>query len=86
MLEALTVEQLDRLADTHSIDDYPQSGAKREKVSALTTAGLSLDSLSVEHLDRIAATSDVEDYPQSGAKREKIAALQAAAVTLTPRN
>jgi hypothetical protein len=79
-LDALTVEQLDRLASTNNVDDYPQSGAKRDKVNALAGAGLGLDALSVEHLDRLAAANDLENYPQSGNKSEKIAALESAAV------
>jgi hypothetical protein len=85
-LDALTVEQLDRLASTNNIDDYPQTGAKREKVTALAAAGLSLDALSVEHLDRLATTNNVEDYPQTGSKGEKIAALEAAEVAVTSAN
>ena len=85
-LDALTVDQLDRLASTNNVDDYPQSGAKRDKVNALGAAGLNLDSLSIEHLDRIAVTNNLEDYPQSGNKSEKIAALEAAAVGPTRAN
>ena len=85
-LDALTVEQLDRLANMNTVDNYPHSGAKRDKVNALAAAGLSLDALSVEHLDRLAATSNVEDYPKSANKSEKITALEAAAIGLTSTN
>jgi hypothetical protein len=85
-LDALTVEQLDRLASTNKVDDYPQSGAKRDKVNALAAVGLGLDALSVEHLDRLAAANDLENYPQSGSKSEKIAALEVGAVGLTSAN
>jgi hypothetical protein len=85
-LDALTVDQLDRLATTNNVDDYPQSGAKRDKVNALAAAGLNLEALSIEHLDRLAMTNDLEEYPQSGNKSEKIAALEAAAVGPTSAN
>ena len=85
-LDALTVNHLDRLASTNNVDDYPQSGAKQDKVNALAAAGLNLDALSIEHLDRLALTNNLEDYPQSGNKSEKIAALEAAAVGPTSAN
>jgi hypothetical protein len=85
-LDALTVNHLDRLASTNNVDDYPQSGAKQDKVNALAAAGLNLDALSIEHLDRLAVTNNLEDYPQSGNKSEKIAALEAAAVGPTSAN
>jgi hypothetical protein len=85
-LDALTVDHLDRLAATNNVDDYPQSGTKPEKVTALAAAGLSLEALTVEHLDRLAATHNVDDYPQSGTKGDKIAALEAAEVALASSN
>jgi hypothetical protein len=81
-LDALTVEQLDRLAYVNDVEDYPHSGSKHEKVDALAAAHLSLEALSVEHLDRLAAAKNVEDYPKSASKSEKIAALEAARIGL----
>jgi hypothetical protein len=81
-LEALTVEQLDRVASANDVEDYPQSGSKRDKLDALTSAGLSLEALTVEQLDRVAAANEVDDYPQSGTKSEKVAALEAAGTSL----
>ena len=81
-LEALTVEQLDRLASSNDVDNYPHSGAKRDKVGALASVGLTLDTLSVEQLDRLAETNNVEEYPRSASKSEKITALEAAAISL----
>jgi hypothetical protein len=82
-LDALTVEQLDRLAETNHVDDYPSTGTKADKVAALVATGPTYEALTVEHLDRIAAANKVEDYPQSATKAEKIAALEAAARGLT---
>jgi hypothetical protein len=82
VLEALTVEQLDRVADANNVDNYPHSGAKRDKVDALAAAKLDLEDLSVEHLDRLAAATDVPDYPKSASKSDKITALEAANVHL----
>jgi hypothetical protein len=82
-LGALTVEQLDHLAETRSIDEYPSRGAKPDKLAVLEAAGLSLDALTVEHLDRLAAANELDDYPASATKREKVAALEAAAISVT---
>jgi hypothetical protein len=77
-LDALTVEQLDRLAAASTIDDYPRSGNKSEKLRALATANLGLDALTVDQLDRLAEASTVDGYPHGGTKRDKVAALEAA--------
>jgi hypothetical protein len=37
-LHALTVDELDRLAVTNRVDDYPTGGTKREKIAALEAA------------------------------------------------
>lgn len=82
VFDALTIEQLDRLADANNIDEYPHSGTKRDKIDALATAGLSLEALPVDYLDRLAANNGIEDYPKSAPKSEKVAALAAAGMSL----
>jgi hypothetical protein len=85
-LEALTVEQLDRLATANRVEEYPQGGSKMEKADALSAARIDLEALTVEHLDRLAATNDVADYPQTGTKRDKISVLAASVPTTASQN
>lgn len=39
-LDARTHDELDALADSNDVDDYPRSGTKDEKASALQAAGV----------------------------------------------
>jgi hypothetical protein len=80
VLESLRVEQLDRLATAHGVDDYPRSGTKSEKVAALAAADLALEELTVEELDRIASAREIEGHPHAGRKQERIDVLEETAL------
>lgn len=67
-LTALKVEELDELAATHGVADYPVDGKKDEKVAALAAAGIE----GPDEKHRFRLTADVLDRLASGEVREEL--------------